>query len=89
MPDSVTESLGLSETLQRNRDCAVGPGIAKLRVTQLPLKLTIQRADGGVHGDDAVEVFKELLEVVEEWVEIFEKDGSPLRVPKNRLIEAA
>lgn len=46
-------------------------------------------AYGGVHGDDAVEVFKELLEVVEEWVEIFEKDGSPLPVPKNRLIEAA
>jgi predicted RNase H-like HicB family nuclease len=39
---------------------------------------------GGVHGDDPTEVFKELLEVVEEWVEIFEKDGRPLPEPKHR-----
>ena len=39
---------------------------------------------GGVHGDDPTEVFKELLEVVDEWVEIFEKDGRPLPEPKQR-----
>ena len=38
---------------------------------------------GGVHGDDAVEVFKELCQVVDEWVEILEKDGKPLPEPKN------
>ena len=44
---------------------------------------------GGVHGDDPTKVFKELLEVVDEWVEIFEKDGRPLPEPKRRLVEAA
>ena len=42
---------------------------------------------GGVHGDDPVEVFKELCEVVDEWVEIFEKDGKPLPEPKRALLE--
>ena len=45
---------------------------------------------GGVHGDDAIEVFKELCEVVEEWVEIFREDGRPLPQPKRKvLLEAA
>lgn len=44
---------------------------------------------GGVHGGDPIEVFKELLEVVAEWVEIFEKDGRPLPVPKQRVLQTA
>ncbi len=44
---------------------------------------------GGVHGDDSLEVFKELLEVVDEWVEIFEKDGKPLPEPKRAVLQAA
>jgi len=42
---------------------------------------------GGVHGDDPVEVFKELLEVVDEWVEIFKQDGKPLPEPKEVIFE--
>jgi predicted RNase H-like HicB family nuclease len=38
---------------------------------------------GGVHGDNALDVFIELCEVVDEWVEIFKKDGNPLPMPKN------
>lgn len=45
--------------------------------------------DGGVHGDDPIKVFKELCEVVEEWVEIFERDGNPLPEPKSLLLKAA
>jgi predicted RNase H-like HicB family nuclease len=45
---------------------------------------------GGVHGDDALEVFKELNEVVDEWIEIFKKDSRPLPEPKSILkLEAA
>ena len=44
---------------------------------------------GGVHGDDSLEVFKELLEVVDEWVEIFENDGKPLPEPKRAVLQAA
>ncbi len=33
---------------------------------------------GGVHGDDEVKVYKELCEVVEEWIRIYEEDGEPL-----------
>lgn len=44
---------------------------------------------GGVHGDDPIEVFKELLQVVDEWVEIFEKDGKPLPEPKRAILQAA
>ena len=33
---------------------------------------------GGVHGDDEVEVYRELCEVVEEWLEIYERDGDLL-----------
>lgn len=45
--------------------------------------------DGGVHGSDPNDVFRELLEVVDEWVEIFEKDGRPLPEPKPRVLEVA
>jgi predicted HicB family RNase H-like nuclease len=33
---------------------------------------------GGVQGDDEAEVYRELCQVVEEWVRILEKDGMPL-----------
>lgn len=42
---------------------------------------------GGVHGDDPIEVFKELCIVVDEWVEIFKKDGKHLPQPKEVSFE--
>lgn len=33
---------------------------------------------GGVHGDDEAKVYKELCQAVEEWIDIYEKDGAPL-----------
>ncbi len=33
---------------------------------------------GGVHGDDEAEVYRELCQVVEEWLDIYEQDGDPL-----------
>ena len=33
---------------------------------------------GGVHGDDEAEVYKELCAAVDEWVEIYQRDGKPL-----------
>ena len=33
---------------------------------------------GGVHGDNESEVYKELCEVVEEWIEIYKGDGESL-----------
>ena len=33
---------------------------------------------GGVHGGDEAKVYKELCDVVEEWVELLHKDGVPL-----------
>jgi predicted RNase H-like HicB family nuclease len=44
---------------------------------------------GGVYGDDPETVFKELLEVVDEWVEIFEKDVRALPEPKHAVEQAA
>lgn len=44
---------------------------------------------GGVHGKDAIEVFKELCEVVDEWVEILKEDGKPLPEPKSVVLETA
>ncbi len=38
---------------------------------------------GGVHGDNQLKVFKEICVVVDEWIEIMEKDGKPLPIPKN------
>lgn len=44
---------------------------------------------GGVHGEDSVKVFKELSEVVEEVIEIYKQDGTPLPEPKGHtLVEA-
>ena len=36
---------------------------------------------GGVHGNDEVEVYKEICEVLEEWLEVFKKDGKPFPAP--------
>ena len=44
---------------------------------------------GGVHGDDPVQVFKELSEAVDEAIEIFLADGKPLPEPKNVVLQAA
>ncbi len=33
---------------------------------------------GGIHGDDESKVYKELTQVVEEWITIYEQDGVPL-----------
>jgi predicted HicB family RNase H-like nuclease len=38
-------------------------------------------AAGGVHGSDEAEVYRELCQVAEEWVEILEGDGKPLPPP--------
>ena len=45
--------------------------------------------NGGVHGDDPNKVFKELLEVVDEWVEIMKQDGKQLPEPKHSVLELA
>ena len=36
---------------------------------------------GGVHGDDETKVYKDLCNVVEEWVDIYKRDGAPLPRP--------
>jgi predicted HicB family RNase H-like nuclease len=36
---------------------------------------------GGVHGDNEVRVFKELVEVIDDWVETCEKEGMELPPP--------
>ncbi len=33
---------------------------------------------GGVHGDDETRVYRELCQVVEEWIQIHEEDGEPI-----------
>lgn len=33
---------------------------------------------GGIHGDEEAKVYRELCQVVEEWIEIHEHDGDPL-----------
>jgi predicted HicB family RNase H-like nuclease len=33
---------------------------------------------GGVHGSDEARVYAELCQAVEEWIEMLEKEGSPL-----------
>jgi predicted RNase H-like HicB family nuclease len=35
---------------------------------------------GGCHGPDELEVFKQLCEIVDEWIEIYQKDN--LELPK-------
>lgn len=36
---------------------------------------------GGCHGDDEVKVFKQLCEIVDEWIEIYQKDNQELPKP--------
>jgi predicted HicB family RNase H-like nuclease len=36
---------------------------------------------GGVHGSDEIKVYRELCQVVEEWIGILEEDGEPLPAP--------
>jgi len=38
-------------------------------------------AYGGVHGDDEAKVYKEICQVVDEWIQIYEEDGDPLPEP--------
>lgn len=42
---------------------------------------------GGVHGADALKVFIELNQAVEEVIQIFKEDGKPLPVPKEVVFE--
>jgi predicted HicB family RNase H-like nuclease len=36
------------------------------------------------HGDDEAEVYRELCAIVDEWIEIYQKDGRPLPPPTSR-----
>jgi len=38
---------------------------------------------GGCHGDDEKKVFEELCQIVEEAIELYEKDGKPLPPPTS------
>lgn len=42
---------------------------------------------GGCHGDDEKAVFAELCDIVEEWIQIIEADGTPLPPPTIGLID--
>lgn len=45
---------------------------------------------GGVHGDDALKVFIELNQAVDEVIAIIKEDGKPLPLPKEVVVfEAA
>lgn len=47
------------------------------------------------HGDDEAEVYAELCQIVDEWIEIIKKEGKPLPPPTvgrniaSKLLEAA
>jgi predicted RNase H-like HicB family nuclease len=45
--------------------------------------------DGGVHGKDALKVFKELCAACDEVIEIYEEDGVALPAPKEIVLQAA
>lgn len=45
--------------------------------------------DGGIHGKDALKVFKELCVAVDEVIEIYEEDGATLPEPKEIVLQAA
>lgn len=42
---------------------------------------------GGVHGDDPVDVFRELNDAVDEAIEIFKQEGRVLPKPRNLVFE--
>ncbi len=41
---------------------------------------------GGVHGEDALKVFIELNQAIDEVIEIFKEDGKPLPKPKEVIL---
>jgi predicted RNase H-like HicB family nuclease len=45
--------------------------------------------DGGIHGDDALTVFKELCIAVDETIDIYERDGTLLPNPRELEFIAA
>lgn len=42
---------------------------------------------GGVHGDDALKVFIELNQAIEEIIQIYKEDGELLPTPKELVFE--
>ena len=38
---------------------------------------------GGCHGDDAIEVFKELCDIIEETIQLYKKDHKQLPLPMS------
>lgn len=42
---------------------------------------------GGVHGDDALKVFIELNQAIEEIIQIYKEDGELLPTPKELILE--
>ena len=36
------------------------------------------------HGNNEIEVYKELCKIIDEWIEIYKKDGRPLPPPTNK-----
>ncbi len=40
--------------------------------------------DACCHGSDEAEVYRELCRVLDEWIEIYRKDGRPLPPPTNK-----
>ncbi len=44
---------------------------------------------GGVHGDNEVEVYRELVEAVEEAIELYRQEGKPLPPSTLTLIHSA
>ncbi len=36
------------------------------------------------HGDDEIQVYRELSEILEEWIDIYKKDKRPLPNPTNK-----
>jgi len=45
--------------------------------------------DGGVHGSDALKVFKELSVGIDEVIEIYLEDGTPLPELKGYVLKTA
>ena len=40
--------------------------------------------DACCHGSDETDVYRELCRILDEWIEIYRKDGRPLPPPTNR-----
>jgi len=37
------------------------------------------------HGSDEMEVYQELCNIVDEWIDIYKKEGKPLPLPTNKI----